>query len=244
MFSVFLFLFLIFVGYLFGSICSAVIVSRVFSLPDPRTSGSNNPGATNVLRLSGKKYAAMVLLGDMLKGLLPVLFAKLLGADPITISFTCLAAVMGHMYPIFFDFRGGKGVATALGGILGLHFILGIFVIATWFIIVNITRYASLASMASLCFAPIYALFIQGGLLTFPPLFLIAIFIVYKHRDNITRLIDGNEPKIRLNRNTLKGEIDATLLEQDEEKTLEENNSANEEINPTIDEINPKPPLT
>jgi glycerol-3-phosphate acyltransferase PlsY len=160
--------------------------------------GSKNPGATNVLRLAGKQYAIIVLVFDMLKGLFPVLLAKMLMADPITIGFTCFAAVLGHMYPVFFDFKGGKGVATALGALLGFHFHLGVAVIATWLLIANFFRYSSLASIVSLLLAPFYSLGIVHNLAAFPPLMCIAIFILYKHRDNITRLIDGTEPRINL----------------------------------------------
>lgn len=221
MLTALLFLFVVTFGYLSGSICSAVIVSRLFGLPDPRTSGSQNPGATNVLRLSGKKYALIVLLADVLKGLFPVLLASMLGAGPITLSMTCLAAVIGHMYPIFFNFQGGKGVATALGALLGLHFILGVLVIATWLIVANFTRYSSLASIISIGLSPTYALFMTKGIETFPPLFFIALFILYKHRKNITRLIDGEEPKIRFKHSSLKEELSATLIEQEEEEILD-----------------------
>ena len=119
-------------GYLMGSFCSAVIVCRLFALPNPRQEGSKNPGATNVLRLAGKNYAALVMLADLLKGTIPVLIAKAFDADAVTVSFTALAAVVGHMYPIFFEFKGGKGVATAIGALLGFHFIIGVMVVATW----------------------------------------------------------------------------------------------------------------
>lgn len=222
--------FVIIIGYLLGSLCSAIIVSRLFSLPDPRTEGSRNPGATNVLRLAGKKYAAIVLLGDMLKGLIPVLLAKVLGAGPTTVGFTCLAAVIGHMYPIFFRFHGGKGVATALGGLLGVHFILGIMVIATWLLVANFTRYSSLASIISILLAPMFAMLTIGKLEIFPPLFLVALFVLYQHRNNITRLIDGEEPKIRFSRN-LKEEINAVLtqtsIQPEEEVVVEQTAEVN-----------------
>ena len=197
-----LFLFNVVVAYLVGSICSAVIVSRLFDLPDPRTEGSKNPGATNVLRLAGKQYAVLVLLADMLKGLLPVLLAHLLDAGPITLGFTCFAAVLGHMYPVFFGFQGGKGVATAMGALLGFHFILGVIVIATWLLIANFFRYSSLASILSMILAPFYSLFAVGNISAFPPLMCIALFIVYQHRDNINRLMDGTESKINLHKKT------------------------------------------
>lgn len=227
--AVLLFLFLVIVGYLAGSICSAVIVSRIFNLPDPRTTGSQNPGATNVLRLAGKKYAVIVLLADVLKGLLPVLLAKALGASPATVSFTCFAAVMGHMFPLYFGFSGGKGVATALGALLGLHFMLGVIVIATWLLVANFTRYSSLASIISIGLAPLFGLLTIGEFSIFPPLFFITLFILYKHRNNITRLIDGEEPKIRFNRSTLADEISATLIEQEEEQEIEEHQDTSKE---------------
>lgn len=210
MLSVLLFISVIVIAYLCGSICSAIIVSQVFSLPDPRTEGSKNPGATNVLRLAGKKYAAIVLVCDMLKGLLPVFLAGLAGASSATLGFTCLAAVLGHMYPIFFDFKGGKGVATAFGALLGLHFIMGVLVIVTWLLVANFTRYASLASLISLALAPLLAVASVGNPDTFPPLLLITILITYKHRNNITRLVDGNEPKIQLQHHQLNDTTDTT----------------------------------
>jgi acyl phosphate:glycerol-3-phosphate acyltransferase len=217
MIATLLFIFVVALGYVLGSVCSAVIVSNMFSLPDPRITGSQNPGATNVLRLAGKKYAIIVLLGDMVKGLLPVLVAKALNAGPIAISFTCLAAVIGHMYPVFFSFHGGKGVATAIGALLGLNFILGVSVIATWLLVLNFTRYVSLASMVSLMLAPLYSILILERMDIFPPLFFIALFVLYKHRNNINRLLDRKEPKIKFKQSSLPEEINA-VIEQGEEQ--------------------------
>lgn len=196
MLAMLVFLFGLVIGYLSGSVCSAVIVSHIFALPDPRTEGSQNPGATNVLRLAGKKYALLVLLADILKGLLPVVFVKILGAGDIITSFTGLAAVLGHMYPVFFNFKGGKGVATALGMLLGLHFLLGICVIVTWLIVASFSRYSSLSSLISISLAPIYSLFILGNAQAFIPLLFVALVVLYKHRHNINRLLHGTEPKI------------------------------------------------
>ena len=196
MFATYLFLSAIIIGYLVGSICSAVIVCRIFDLPDPRLQGSKNPGATNVLRLAGKEYAAIVLLADMLKGFLPVLLAKALDAGPIILGFTCLATVIGHMYPIYFKFKGGKGVATAIGALLGFHFMLGVLVIVTWLIVAKLTRYASVASIVSMVLAPFYSLYAVGNENAFLPLAIITLFVLYKHRENITRLQDGKESKI------------------------------------------------
>ncbi len=227
------FILFIVIGYLCGSVCSAVIVSRLFSLPDPRLAGSRNPGATNVLRLSGKKYAAIVLLADMLKGLFPVVLAQIFNAEPITVSFTCLAAVLGHMYPVFFGFHGGKGVATAMGALVGLHFLFGVAVIATWLLVANFTRYASLASIISMALAPLYVLLIVGRLDVFPPIFFITLFILYQHRNNITRLIDKEEPKIQFS-GTLNEEISSTLAEQAEEAQLEEEEEKEKEPSETL----------
>lgn len=228
----FLFVLCTTLAYLCGSICSAVIVSQIFSLPDPRTTGSQNPGATNVLRLAGRKYAAIVLLADVIKGIIPVLIAKILGASSFTVSFTCFAVVLGHMYPVFFSFRGGKGVATAMGALLSLHFILGVMVIATWLLVANFSRYSSLASIVSFILAPFYSLFTISHLNTFPALFFITLFILYEHRNNITRLIDGDEPKIIFRHSTLRDEIAATLTEQEQEQKLDEAEESTE--GPTI----------
>ena len=188
----------IIIGYLVGSICSAVIVCRLFDFPDPRTAGSNNPGATNVLRLARKKCAIIVLVVDMLKGLLPVLLANLLGASTITLSFICLACVLGHMFPVFFQFKGGKGVATALGALLGFNFILGMMVLITWIAIAYFTRYSSLSSILTMVAAPFYSIFVMKNAEAFIPLMLITMLIIYKHHENILRLMDGNESKINL----------------------------------------------
>lgn len=198
------FIFLVILGYLSGSISSAMIVCKMFGLPNPREEGSKNPGATNVLRIAGKQYAAAVMLADLLKGTIPVIIAKYIGTDPVTIGFTALAAVIGHIYPIFFNFKGGKGVATAMGALLGLHFILGVIVAATWLITANISKYASLASMISMSLMPLLALIIIGNINLFPPLFIITLLIVYKHRNNITRLMDGIEPKIKFKKNIIE----------------------------------------
>ncbi len=191
-------LFYVITGYLSGSVCSAVIVCRLFSLPDPRVEGSKNPGATNVLRLAGKKYALLVLFTDMLKGFLPVIIAKALGADTTVLGYVCFAAVLGHMYPLFFNFKGGKGVATALGVLLGFHWLLGGMVIATWLVVALISRYSSLASVLSIILTPLYSLIILKNMQAFIPLGLIMIFILYKHHSNMTRLLDKTEPKINL----------------------------------------------
>ncbi|MDP1602842.1 MAG: glycerol-3-phosphate 1-O-acyltransferase PlsY [Legionella sp.] len=237
--STLLFLLVVIIGYLCGSLCSAIIVSRIFSLPDPRTEGSQNPGATNVLRLAGKKYAAIVLLGDMLKGLLPVVLAKLLGAGPAALGFTCLAAVVGHMYPVFFGFKGGKGVATAIGALLGLHFLMGVVIIATWLLVANFTRYASLASIISLTLAPLFAIVSAGGLETFPPILFITLLILYKHRQNINRLIDGDEPKIRLQHHQLTDVADSLLRDKRRPEPANENMGMDTDTVVVVEKVKP-----
>ncbi len=192
-----LFICSILIAYLMGSFCSAIIVCRLFGLPDPREEGSKNPGATNVLRIAGKKYAALVMIGDVLKGTIPVLIAKALGAPPATVAFAALAAVIGHMYPIFFGFKGGKGVATAIGAMLGFHFIVGVLISATWLLVAKFSRYSSLASIVAITMAPFYSLLLVQRLDIFPPIFFITLLVLYKHRNNINRLIDGVEPKIK-----------------------------------------------
>ncbi|USQ14546.1 glycerol-3-phosphate 1-O-acyltransferase PlsY [Legionella lytica] len=199
--------FLIILAYLMGSICSAVIVCKTFALPDPRTEGSQNPGATNVLRLAGKKYAIIVLVTDLLKGTIPVLIAKMFGADATLISYVALAAVIGHMYPFFFGFKGGKGVATAIGALLGFQFIVGMMVTATWLLVVRLSRFSSLASIVSIGLAPFYSILIIGRINIFPPIFFMAVLILIKHKDNILRLIDGTESKVKFKQKSVMEEV-------------------------------------
>lgn len=194
------------VAYLVGSFCSAIIVCRLFNLPNPCTHGSNNPGATNVLRLAGKKYAIIVLIVDMLKGLLPVLLAKNLGAGPSALGFVCLAAVLGHMYPLFFKFKGGKGVATTLGALFGFKLSMGTVIVATWLMVAYLSGFSSLASLIAIIFAPFYSVMLLHGLSAFFPLMLITVLVVYQHLNNIYRLMDGTEPQINLNKKIEKEE--------------------------------------
>ena len=217
MLSAFLFILFITMGYLVGSVCSAVIVSKLFDLPDPCSEGSKNPGATNVLRLAGKKYAVYVLVADMLKGFFPVLLAALLTSNHTLAAFTCLAAVIGHCYPLFFKFKGGKGIATAFGGLLGLNLVLGASVVGIWLLVVNFSRYSSLASMISMAFMPVLAIiFLQSGE-PLIPMVAISLLVFYKHRYNINRLIDGTEPKVFLKKPILHGEGEHSTVDAAEE---------------------------
>jgi glycerol-3-phosphate acyltransferase PlsY len=189
---------LVVLGYLCGSLASAVVVCRVMKLPDPRKQGSGNPGATNVLRLGGKKAAALTLAGDVLKGAIPVLLAHLLSDSPTVLAGTAVAAVIGHMYPVFFQFKGGKGVATTFGAVAALVFPVALFMGAVWVLTAMATRYASLASLAAAVAAPLFALvFIQQPAYILA-LVIIAALLVYRHRENIQRLRDGVESEINL----------------------------------------------
>ncbi|MCF2915633.1 glycerol-3-phosphate 1-O-acyltransferase PlsY [Pseudoalteromonas sp. Cn5-37] len=181
-------------AYILGSVSSAILVSRLFKLPDPRSHGSNNPGATNVYRLGGKVPAVLVLVFDILKGTIPVWGAYFLKIDPLMLGLIGVAACLGHMYPLFFSFKGGKAVATAFGTLLPIGLSLGGMLIATWLIIVAITRYSSLAALVTVSLAPLYTWWIKP-LYTLPVTFL-TVLIIFRHRANITRLMAGEEPKV------------------------------------------------
>ena len=185
-------------AYLAGSVSSAIIVSRIMGLPDPRSSGSNNPGATNVLRLGGKKAAIITLIGDLLKGLLPVVIARMFTDDSVTLALVGIGAFLGHLYPIWFGFKGGKGVATAAGVFIGLSGVLTISLLAIWFAIAVLTRYSSLAALVACAVAPFLVLLFGLGTPMLVLASVIAVFLFWRHRANITRLLDGSESKINL----------------------------------------------
>jgi acyl phosphate:glycerol-3-phosphate acyltransferase len=204
MFTLLLVVLCVAAAYALGSVCSAVIICQLAKLPDPRTKGSKNPGATNVLRLAGKKYAAMVLIADVLKGLLPIWLALIFQLGPFGQAIAGLAAVLGHIYPVFFDFKGGKGVATSLGVLLGLNPLLGVLAIITWLTVAYFSRYSSLASIVAITLSPFYALLAFHEQPAFLPLVAIALAVLYQHQGNIKRLLDGSESKLDFN----LGEID------------------------------------
>ena len=181
-------------AYLLGSVSSAILICRLFKLPDPRENGSNNPGATNVLRIGGKWTALTVLLCDMLKGTIPVWGSYYLGVEPLILGFVGIAACLGHIYPIFFHFRGGKGVATAIGAIAPIGWGLTGLLAITWIISALITRYSSLAAIITALIAPFYA-WVFKPLYTLPVAMLCCL-ILLRHHDNIRRLLDGTEPKL------------------------------------------------
>ncbi|HRD65846.1 MAG TPA: glycerol-3-phosphate 1-O-acyltransferase PlsY [Candidatus Competibacter sp.] len=187
-------------GYLAGSVSTAIIVCRAMGLPDPRSEGSRNPGATNVLRFGGRKAAAITLAGDFLKGLLPVLLARLVGLEETGLALTALAAFLGHLYPVFFGFEGGKGVATAFGTILGLSYPVALATLATWLIMAFVVRISSLSALTAAALAPLFAWWF--GL---PGAHLVAVLVmvgllIWRHRSNIRHLLAGTEDKIGTDR--------------------------------------------
>ena len=190
-------LLLIAAGYLLGSLSSAIIICRLLGLPDPRSQGSGNPGATNVLRIGGKKAAAATLIGDMLKGLIPVLIAKLLGADIAIQAAVAVAAFLGHLYPLFFGFKGGKGVATAIGVLLGVHWQVGLLTIATWLVIAKVFKISSLAALLAILVTPVYIWWLIPDSSLMIAMLFMGILLFWRHRSNIQNLLSGTEGKIK-----------------------------------------------
>ena len=182
-------------AYLLGSINSAIIICYIFRLPSPRSIGSGNPGTTNVLRIGGKVPAVITLLFDILKGLAPVIIARMLTDNELIIACTALYAILGHVFPIFFGFKGGKGVATLIGTLFGFWWVLGIIFVVTWFIVAVITRYSSLSALVATIVASVSVIF-TANLQVAAPFLMIAVMILIKHKSNIQRLISGQESKI------------------------------------------------
>jgi len=187
---------LIIAGYLLGSLSSAIIVCKLMGLPDPRTLGSNNPGATNVLRFGGKMAAAIALAGDMIKGVIPVITAQLLGADNLTTALVGFAAFIGHLYPVFFHFKGGKGVATAFGVYLALYWQMGLAVIFCWLIVAKVFKISSLAALIASAFAPVIIWYLTKNMDWVIITSVITVMLTWRHRSNIQNLIRGNEDSI------------------------------------------------
>ncbi len=192
---------LIIAAYLIGSVPFAVVVSKLFGLQDPRSYGSGNPGATNVLRSGNKAAAALTLIGDAAKGWLAVWIAIRIGASPVVVALAALAVFLGHLYPLFLGFKGGKGVATALGVLLAIQPWLGAATALTWLLVAVFMRYSSLAAIAAAVFAPFY--YVLGGNLVWQAekpmtvaISAIALTLIYRHRANIGRLLKGTEPRI------------------------------------------------
>jgi glycerol-3-phosphate acyltransferase PlsY len=197
-------LLLIPIAYLIGSISFAVVVSKCMRLPDPHSYGSGNPGATNVLRTGNKLAAVLTLIGDALKGYFAVMLARiLLGDESLTSTLSSwllcgvvVAVFLGHLFPIFHGFKGGKGVATACGILFGINWILGAATLSTWIIVAMFMRYSSLAALAAAVFGPIYFVFLFGVQSMSIALLVVCLLLIWRHRSNIKNLMDGTESRI------------------------------------------------
>jgi glycerol-3-phosphate acyltransferase PlsY len=204
-------LLLIPIAYLIGSISFAVVVSKCMRLPDPHTYGSGNPGATNVLRTGNKLAAVLTLIGDALKGYIAVMLARvLLGDESLTstmgswvLSGVVIAVFLGHLFPIFHGFKGGKGVATACGILFGINWILGVATLSTWIIVAMFMRYSSLAALAAAVFGPIYFVFLFGFQPMGLALLVVCSLLIWRHRSNIQNLMNGTESRIGSKKKTL-----------------------------------------
>lgn len=183
-------------GYLLGSISTAVVIARLMKLEDPRNVGSGNPGATNILRYGGRRAAALTLLGDALKGVIPVLIARAFTAEPMILALTGLLSFLGHLYPIFFGFRGGKGVATALGVWLALSPWVALALVTSWLAMAGVFRYSSLAAVTAAALAPVYVWIFHGPLPYVVVSAIMSLLLIWRHRANIKKLLAGAESKI------------------------------------------------
>ncbi len=190
---------LILMAYLIGSISFAVLVSKVMGLPDPHSYGSGNPGATNVLRTGSKAAAILTLLGDAAKGYVAVLLARaLIGVDidSWVLPAVAIAAFVGHLFPVFHGFKGGKGVATALGILLAINWVLGLTTLSTWLIVAVFLRYSSLAALISALFAPVYFVFLFGVQPMAVAIVVMSALLIWRHRSNIKNLLNGTEGRL------------------------------------------------
>ncbi|MEC8640512.1 MAG: glycerol-3-phosphate 1-O-acyltransferase PlsY [Pseudomonadota bacterium] len=187
-------LLMIAVAYLFGSLSSAVVISQLFGLPDPRTAGSKNPGATNVYRLGGRVPALLVLVMDILKGTIPVYGSYFLGIEPIMLGVIAIFACLGHIFPLYFGFKGGKAVATAFGAMLPIGLDLAGLLILSWVVVVFLTGYSSMGALIAVSLAPLFTFLIKP--LYTVPVAMLSLLIILRHKDNIARLLAGNESKV------------------------------------------------
>ncbi len=180
-------------AYLLGSISSAILLSKIMGFEDPRTQGSNNPGATNVLRIAGKKAAFFTLVGDFLKGLIPVYIGHLLQAELLLVALAGFAAFIGHCFPVFFRFKGGKGVATAMAATVAFSWIAGAFLIATWLLFAKVFKISSLAAIVSFSALPLVIFWLTRDLRIASVFVVMSALLIWRHRNNIQRLIRGTE---------------------------------------------------
>ncbi|MEC9370326.1 MAG: glycerol-3-phosphate 1-O-acyltransferase PlsY, partial [Pseudomonadota bacterium] len=176
-------------AYLLGSVSSAILISRLLGLPDPRTEGSRNPGATNVLRLGSKPGAVLTLAGDIAKGVLPVLVARWILDEPVLLALAALGAFLGHLFPVYFRFEGGKGVATALGVLAAIDWQLASILIATWIVVAAVSRYSSLAALVTAAAAPVYLFWLTGEPVFVALGVVLAALLFFRHSENIRRLL-------------------------------------------------------
>ncbi|MBM4208395.1 MAG: glycerol-3-phosphate 1-O-acyltransferase PlsY [Gammaproteobacteria bacterium] len=182
-------------AYLLGSVSCAIIVCRLLGLPDPRGQGSGNPGATNVMRIGGKKAAGITLFGDMLKGFIPVYLANVLDISTSLQAVIGLAAFFGHLYPIFFGFKGGKGVATSIGVLLGWSWWLGLAFVATWLLMYKLKKISSLSALTASSLSPVFAWLIVGDKFVVGATLVMTVVLLFRHKGNIQRLLAGEEGK-------------------------------------------------
>lgn len=180
-------------AYGIGSVSSAIIVCKLMGLPDPREQGSGNPGATNVMRIGGKKAAIITLLGDLLKGLIPVYVVHMVGVSTELLASIGLAAFLGHLYPVFFGLKGGKGVATSIGVLLGFSWWLGLAFIATWLLVYKLSKISSLSALCASILSTLYAWLLVGDLPLVIATAVMSLFLIYRHKSNIQRLLAGQE---------------------------------------------------
>lgn len=183
-------------AYLLGSVSSAIVIARLSGLQDPRQVGSGNPGATNILRYGGKKAAILTLLGDVLKGVIPVLTARALSADANVLALTLLAAFLGHVFPVFHGFKGGKGVATAFGALVAMNGWVGLLLIGSWLVMAVITRYSSLSAITVSVLAPFYVWWLAREPALIAAAVAMSLMLLWRHRSNIQKLLAGTETKI------------------------------------------------
>lgn len=191
-----------FAAYGIGSVSFAIVVSRLMALPDPRSYGSGNPGATNVLRSGSKAAAVLTLAGDAGKGWLAVWLTGVLTGQALALAAAALAVFLGHLYPVFHRFKGGKGVATAAGALFGLDWRVGLGTLATWLIIAAFLRYSSLAALIAAIFAPLATLFVLGADARLAAVLAMSALLVWRHKENIARLLSGTEPRLGARKTT------------------------------------------
>lgn len=189
-------IYLFILSYFIGSISSAIIVCRLLKIDDPRSQGSKNPGATNVLRIGGKKAAVIVLIGDSLKGFITIIIARYLELGLLDLSLIALSSFLGHVYPVFYKFKGGKGVATFIGSLFAIHYLVGLFFSIVWLFIAKVLKVSSLSALIATFFTPMCFYIVTNNLSATLVISVICLWIFYTHRSNIKRIISGSEKAI------------------------------------------------